>query len=1024
MRRFLTPVCLLVFFAGLASTAAADSFTTSSCGVDFAVNDGGSFYVRSSQIPPGAGSPPGLDASSSISGADFHLEAGGAGYSDSGIVLYFNGSLKLGDLKSVTVSGTVNPATINLWLDTGGDGKFFAFDGNGMMTGLNNDTYGSGGVSLDTSTPISIMAGNGAGGTYTLAQLQAGAVAGINVNTRAALWIGITNTATADISGVSVWVAGGGATLRAGGDRLAATQNADGGWGWPLTGGSQQNTIGPIAMGLAKAYSITGGAAKLSALQKAGVFLLAKTNTFSPPDGYLAAELDKVFGGNTYRSHVMTYYYNPLAAGTYNRNGQGTLYDTAGYINYLRSIRVSSGIPNLAAWDVGMGLVGAASCGASTSEWINGVKSEINELDGSQQYDVIGLAGAVYGLAFVNESFDPTAGEHAAASSLGDLAAILASYQINNGGFADNKNNVTPGHEAIQETDYAVLALEKANRSAYLSNIQGASDYLTGVQMATGGWGGESGGNPDDENNEVTGEALWATSAVHDMSGITSVIGGASYCQPAVEFETRIGQGGLSGDWELGHKYDGTYLDTSGQFAWQNNESVPFTLSHDMATGVFKLSLGCGPSTTWSSGRPGEAVTAIWLVAKSSDVAYTGTVGNLSLNGSPVAGTLTGNNAWSNMRIYGRLMGDFTLTGTINFSWSSGTPQHSQIEAMFSVVFQSDDPDGDGYVGNCGQYTVTPSAGANGSIDPSTPRTVGYNETASFTVSPAAGYHAVMSGTCGGSLVGSTYTTNPITADCTVIASFAIDTHTVTPSAGPNGTIAPSTPQTVNHNATASFTVLPAPGYIPEMSGTCGGSLIGTTYTTGPVTADCTVVASFTATAPLSITTSSLPSGFLLTPYSQTLSATGGIPPYNWSISSGALPNGLTINSSTGEISGIPTTPGTFSFTVQATDAISATAFKNLSIVTGTLPIRYGDPGQPINYDQIIQSAYDQCADGYVIEVQALDFPTDVTCDRNVTVTLKGGFDEGFTGNPSYTTITGALKISDGKVLIENIVVK
>jgi hypothetical protein len=497
---------LFAVFISVAGLANAETFTISSCNIDFAVNDGGHFYVRSSQIPGGAGSPPGVDASSAISGSSFHLTAAGSGYSDSGIVLYFNGGLKLGDLQSVSVSGTGSPVTINLWLDTGGDGNFFAFDGNGMMTGLNGDSYGSGAASLDAGTSIEMFAGNGAGHTYTLAQLQAGAVSGITVNTGIALWIGITNPGTADISSVAVSAAG---PLLTGGDRLAATQNADGGWGWPLSGASQQNTIGPIAMGLAKAYEHTGSASQLAALEKVGTFLLAKTNTFSPPDGYLAAELDKIFGGNTYRNHLMTYYYNPLAAGTYNRNGAGTLYSTATYIDYLRTIRAS--IPNLAAWDLGMGLVAAASCGASTSEWIAGVKAEINELDGNLQYDVIGLAGALYGLAFVNEDFDPTAGEHAAASDLGDLAAILASYQINNGGFPDNKNSVA---ESNQETAYSILALNEVDRSTYLDNIQGASNYLMSVQLANGGWNNESGGNPADENNEVTGEALWGISTV------------------------------------------------------------------------------------------------------------------------------------------------------------------------------------------------------------------------------------------------------------------------------------------------------------------------------------------------------------------------------------------------------------------------------------------------------------------------------------------------------------------------------
>ena len=47
----------------------------------------------------------------------------------------------------------------------------------------------------------------------------------------------------------------------------------------------------------------------------------------------------------------------------------------------------------MAAWDIGMGLVGASMCGASTTDWIAGVKAEINELDGDYvSYDVIGLS--------------------------------------------------------------------------------------------------------------------------------------------------------------------------------------------------------------------------------------------------------------------------------------------------------------------------------------------------------------------------------------------------------------------------------------------------------------------------------------------------------------------------------------------------------------------------------------------------------------------------------------------------------
>src|ERR1700722_6160149 len=66
---------------------------------------------------------------------------------------------------------------------------------------------------------------------------------------------------------------------------------------------------------------------------------------------------------------------------------------------------------------------------------------------------------------------------------------------------------------------------------------------------------------------------------------------------------------------------------------------------------------------------------------------------------------------------------------------------------------------------------------------------------------------------------------------------------------------------------------------------------------------------------PLQITTSSaLTNGQIGVAYSIALTATGGTAPYSWSVSLGSLPNGLTL-SKTGQITGNPTTNGSFSFT-------------------------------------------------------------------------------------------------------------
>src|SRR5690349_10030627 len=71
--------------------------------------------------------------------------------------------------------------------------------------------------------------------------------------------------------------------------------------------------------------------------------------------------------------------------------------------------------------------------------------------------------------------------------------------------------------------------------------------------------------------------------------------------------------------------------------------------------------------------------------------------------------------------------------------------------------------------------------------------------------------------------------------------------------------------------------------------------------------------------AKIKITTTSLPSGAVGTAYSQKLDATGGTGTYAWSVSGGALPQGLTL-SSAGVLSGVPASAGTASFTAKVTD--------------------------------------------------------------------------------------------------------
>ena len=90
-----------------------------------------------------------------------------------------------------------------------------------------------------------------------------------------------------------------------------------------------------------------------------------------------------------------------------------------------------------------------------------------------------------------------------------------------------------------------------------------------------------------------------------------------------------------------------------------------------------------------------------------------------------------------------------------------------------------------------------------------------------------------------------------------------------------------------------------------------------------------------TAAAP-TITTDTLPNGKVGEAYSHTLTA-DGTTPITWSVSGSALPEGLTLNETTGEISGTPTAEGTAKFTVKAENSAGSDT-KELSITITKAP--------------------------------------------------------------------------------------
>ena len=124
-----------------------------------------------------------------------------------------------------------------------------------------------------------------------------------------------------------------------------------------------------------------------------------------------------------------------------------------------------------------------------------------------------------------------------------------------------------------------------------------------------------------------------------------------------------------------------------------------------------------------------------------------------------------------------------------------------------------------------------------------------------------------------------------------------------------------------------------------------------------------------TATKPLSITitqptppritTTSLPAGTINTAYNQTVLADGGTGTLVWSVTGGQLPPGLNLNASNGNISGTPTVPGPFNFTLQVSDQAQLFDEQNLTItvelpapptITTTSPLPNAAVGTPYSF--------------------------------------------------------------------------
>ncbi|WP_051958901.1 putative Ig domain-containing protein [Janthinobacterium sp. RA13] len=202
-------------------------------------------------------------------------------------------------------------------------------------------------------------------------------------------------------------------------------------------------------------------------------------------------------------------------------------------------------------------------------------------------------------------------------------------------------------------------------------------------------------------------------------------------------------------------------------------------------------------------------------------------------------------------------------------------------------------------------------------------------------------------------------------APATVTVTVGAPSVSLVPATLPNPVA--ETPYSVSVTATggmAPYTYSVTSGSLPAglSLNTATGVLSGTTNVAGSFTFSIKVTDSSTgAGAPFSasksytvivsaptitVTPATLPAASVATAYSRQLTASGGVAPYAYTLSSGSLPAGLTLNAS-GLLSGTPTSAGSFSVTVQAADAHLFTGAQSYTLVVASATVSLAPASLP-----------------------------------------------------------------------------
>jgi parallel beta-helix repeat protein len=299
-------------------------------------------------------------------------------------------------------------------------------------------------------------------------------------------------------------------------------------------------------------------------------------------------------------------------------------------------------------------------------------------------------------------------------------------------------------------------------------------------------------------------------------------------------------------------------------------------------------------------------------VTTSTSLSFTGSYGSASTSSQSVKVTNTG-----------PASSTLSWSASSTQSWLTFSPASSSLSgsASTSVLFIAN-PTGL----SAGTYNATATISASGASNSPQSLAVSFTITATTSTPPQS-----PSATAGNAQASISFTTPSSTGGSSILY------YTATSNSGGHSATSTGSPITVtglSNGTSYTFTVTATNGIGTSASSSVSNSVIPDAALMG-------------------ISPTSTPNGTTSVPYSQLITVSGGSSPYTWSLATGILSSGLSLNTTTTQstttISGTPTTPGTSNFTIQVQSSGGATTTQaySLQIVgTSTPPYNlFANPG-------------------------------------------------------------------------------